>query len=175
MKKGLLFVLLASLVAFPSMVWAQESYGYNPGDWEFTLNGSGSADEDFDDTLFSVEGSLAKFLTPGWEVGLRQGIGFADREGSDNDWNGSTRLFTDYNFDLNRLKPFVGVNAGYLYGDGVNDTWIAGPEAGLKFFVSPDAFVYGSAEYNYLLDEGDDDDLFEDARTVYSVGLGIRF
>ena len=174
MKKIVLTILLTSFVAFPSVALSQERYGFNPGDWEFTLNGSGTSDEDFDNTIFSIEGSLAKFLTRGLEVGLRQGIGFVDRE--DNDWNASTRLFTDYNFDLNRLQPFVGLNLGYLYGDNVNDTWIAGPEAGLKFFVSQDTFLYGSLEYNILFEDADElDEVYDDGRMVYAVGMGIRF
>jgi hypothetical protein len=173
MKKGLLITLLV-LLAFPAMVMAQERYGFNPGDWEITLNGSGTSDEDFDDTQFAIEGSFAKFLTRGWQVGVRQGVGFVDR--GDDDWNGSTRLFTDYNFDLNRLQPFLGLNFGYLYGDGVNNSWIVGPEGGLKYFLLPDSFLFASMEYNITFDDASDiSEAYDDGRIVYGLGLGIRF
>ena len=46
--------------------------------------------------------------------------------------SGSTRVAVDYNFDMGRWVPYIGANLGYVYGD-VNDTWIAGPEGGVKF------------------------------------------
>jgi len=175
MKKGVWFVVLAILVC-PTLVLAQETYGFKPGDWEITLNGSGTSDEDFDDTLFNVEGSIGTFLTSALEVGIRQGIGFWDRSGNDNDWNGSTRLFGDFHFDLDRLQPFLGLSFGYLYGDGVNDAWIAGPEGGVKYFIVPSSFIFASLEYNFTFEDADDiSETFDDGRIVYGLGLGIRF
>ncbi len=173
--KRVFWVLVLAMSAVPSLVLAQETYGFKPGDWEITLNGTGTSDEDFDDTEFNVEGSLAKFLSKEWEIGIRQGIGFWDRTG-DNDWNGSTRVFTDFNFDLDRLQPFVGISFGYLYGDGVDDSWIAGPEGGIKFFVVPSSFIFASMEYNFTFDDADDfSDSYDDGRIVYGLGLGINF
>lgn len=79
--------------------------------------------------------------------------------------------------DLDRLQPFVGVGLGYLYGDElVDESFIAGPEAGLKFFVVPNAFLFAMAEYEFLFDDPDDaEDRFEDGRFVYALGIGVRW
>ncbi len=44
------------------------------GDWEFTLGGSGAADNEFDEGTFSVAGSFGYFATEAVEVGVKRGL-----------------------------------------------------------------------------------------------------
>ncbi len=70
---------------------------------------------------------------------------------------------------------FVGVSIGYLYGDNVNDTFIAGPEVGLRYFINDTTFVNMLVEYEFLFEDADEvDEQFDDGRYVYTVGLGVR-
>ena len=89
-------------------------------------------------------------------------------------WNATTRGALDYHFDLGRFWPFVGGNIGYIYGDDVADTWEAGIEGGLKFFVNSTTFVLGMLEYEWFLDN-DGNDGFSDGQWIYIVGLGFRW
>jgi len=148
--------------------------GFTQGDKELLLNGAGVSDNDFDNTLFSVEGSLGYFLTRNIEVGLRQSLSFSEIEDAGSAWNASTRGALDYHFDLGRWWPFIGANIGYIYGDDVAETWEAGLEGGLKFFVNNTTFVLGRVEYQWFL-EDDDDDGFDDGQWVYVVGIGFRW
>jgi hypothetical protein len=176
MKKifGTFIVVLVLLLAGTGL--AQNTWGFNQGDNEFTLLGSGTSDNDLDDTTLSAEVSLGHFLTDAFEIGLRQGISYADIEGGSDQWDASTRGFLDYHFDLDRFQPFVGANFGYLYGDNVNETFIAGPEAGLKFFLVESTFLYVLAEYNFTFDDADEaDDAFDDGRFVYALGMGFKW
>ena len=145
------------------------------GAWEFLLGGSGSSDQDFDANNISVDVTLGYYLTDTVEVGVRQNVSVAGNE-DDTSWNGATTGFIDYVFDFDAFRPFVGVSLGYLYGDDTNDTFIGGPEAGVKYYIKDDAFVFGRVNYDFLFDSGDEiDDNFEDGRFVYSIGLGINF
>ncbi len=68
------------------------------------------------------------------------------------------------------------MSLGYLYGDGVNETFYGGPEAGLRYYVKSDAFIFGRASYQFLFESGDEiDDQFDDGRFVYTLGVGFTF
>lgn len=171
MLRNAFWIALIALLA-PAAAMAQ----FHGGDWELTLSGSGGSDNDFDNNLIGADLSLGYFFTDNIEVALRQGIDIADVEDSDDDFGASTRVAGDFHFDLDRWQPFVGGNIGYLYGDFVNDTWIAGPEAGLKFFVNSTTFIFGMAEYQFFFEDSDEvDDAFDDGQWVYSLGIGFKW
>jgi hypothetical protein len=173
-----LYALIAAMVFMfaASTGMAQDDWGFQAGDYELTLQGSGSSDNDLDNTTLSTEGSIGYFFNQALELGLRQGVSYADIEGGDDKWAGSSRGFVDLHFDLDRFQPFVGANLGYLYGDDVNDTFIAGPEAGVKFFFVPSTFLYFLGEYNFTFDDADQaDEAFDDGRFVYALGMGFRW
>lgn len=169
-------VIYITILVIPCLAMAQEPYGFNPQDWEFTLQGSGSSDDELDNTTLSFEFSLGYFLSKNLELGLRQGIGYSDPETGNDTWNASTRGFADFHFDLQRWQPYLGVNFGYLYGDDVNESWIAGPEGGVKYFLKPNTFVQALIEYNATFDDADTaDEAFDEGRFVYALGMGITW
>jgi len=170
MKKLILLLIVTSMVfVVPAAV------AYEQGDYELTLSGGGSSDESFDGTVANVEAGLGYFMTPNFEVVGRQGISYADIPGGDK-WNASSRISLVYNFDLETVYPYLGVNMGYLYGDMVKDQFIAGPEGGVKFFVNDTTFILAGLEYQFLFENvRDADDNFDDGRFVYHLGIGFRF
>lgn len=171
MYRKILLVTLLALMVGPVAAMAQ----YQMGDRELTLSGSGSSDNSFDTTTFSTEVSFGYFYSDNLEGAIRQGVAVADQPG-DNSWNGSTRLAMDYHFDMQEFQPYLGVNIGYLYGDNVNETFLGGPEGGLKAFVNETTFVILSVEYQVLFEDADDaDDQFDDGRFVYGLGLGFKW
>lgn len=172
--KKALYLASAVLLMAPVSTFAQSGNPYQTGVREFTIVGSGSSDESFDNTSLNTSFSIGQFFTDNLQGAVRQDISFSD-VGSSN-WNGSTRLVADYHFGSGRLVPLIGITLGYLYGDNVEEQFIAGPEAGLKFFMNATTFVYGLIEYQFLFDDADDaDDNFDDGRWVYGIGLGMTF
>jgi hypothetical protein len=134
--------MLASIaaVSFSGLALAQNSVGPSEGEWEITASGSGTNNNDFDGHVIGVTGSAGKYVTDTVLVGVRQSINFADVENGDDQTNFATRAFADYVFDLGRWRPFVGVNFGGIYGENVNETFAAGPEAGVKYYADDNTF-----------------------------------
>jgi len=158
------------------------AYGPTKGDFEVLINGTGSNDTDFDSGAGAFEVSLGYYVIDEVIVGLRQGVGLAgastgdDLDDSDWDVTGLTDIFADYVFDLGRFRPFVGASIGYFYGEGVDDSFIAGPEAGLKFYVLEDTFIIARGAYQWTFEDSDDaDSNFDDGRWNYTLGVGFNF
>jgi outer membrane protein W len=149
------------------------------GTWELTLTGSGASNQDFDSGGFGVQASLGYFILDQLELQGRQVISYAD---TDNVAGGGTNVALssavaiDYHFDLDRFQPFVGVGVGYNYGKNVNDTGFIGPEAGLKYFVKDDTFIYGLVQYQFFFNSGNDlTDNFDDGSFLYAIGIGFTW
>ena len=107
---------------------------------------------------------------------MRQGVNFVDTDDDGSAVNGRTLGFADYHFDLGRLRPFLGVAAGALYGEGVKDSLAAGPEGGLKYYADENTFVFGQVEYQVLFDEVSDfDEAFDDGAFAYTLGIGFNY
>ncbi|MBK1727344.1 hypothetical protein CKO13_10010 [Halorhodospira neutriphila] len=176
---------LAIIASLPAVSLAQEGgmqgsgVGPTVGDREFSISGSGNSEQDFDSGSLSVTGDLGWYVTERWVLGIRQSVNYASIQGTsieDDFWNGSTRGFADYHFGRSAWRPFLGANLGLVYGDGVEDTGLAGLEAGLKYYVLPKTFISGLAEYQWFFESSDEaDDQFDDGAWVYSVGLGFNF
>lgn len=149
-------------------------YGPQEGEWELTLAGSGSNDKDFETGGFNLEVDASCYFSELLSAGVRQNVGFSDN--AESSWNGSTSVFGQFHFGDTPLRPFVGLSGGYLYGDDVQDTFFGGPEAGVRYYVKPETFLFGRASYQFLFDSGDEiDDQFDDGRFLYTVGVGFTF
>lgn len=145
------------------------------GERLFTLSGSGSSDKELDNNSVNLSFDLGQFMTEQTLVGLRQSVGVSDFEGGSS-WNGATRVFADYHFDMDAWQPFVGANFGGTYGDDTAETFFAGPEAGVKYFVKSKTFVTVQAEYQFFFDSADEAEAnFDDGAFVYSAGIGFLF
>lgn len=168
LRKGM---VVAALLMLPTF----STYGYfEEGDKEVTLSGQAANGEDFDAFVAGVAGSIGYFMTDNLELSIRQSLTYSDI--GDTQLNGSTRVALDFHFDLEQLQPFVGANFGYVYGDGVNDTFEAAPELGVKYFVNSTTFIFAMAEYQFFFDSGDEaDEAAEDGQFLYSLGIGFRF
>lgn len=147
------------------------------GDREFTLGGSGASNTDFDDSLGGATFSYGWYSTPTQMWVIRQSINYSNPSFGGQSWNGATRLGFDQHFAASGpVRPFVGVTLGGVYGDRVSDSFSAGIEAGLKYYVHSRTFIYAVAEYAWLFNDADDlDDTFEDGQINWSVGVGFNF
>lgn len=167
---------LCILALLPTIALAQEGAVFGPaaGDWEVTISGAGSNDQDFDSGSGALNASIGYFFTEELELALRQSMNiFAD---GDSGTAFSTRVAVDYHFDLDRLRPFVGASFGGAYGEDVNETFLAGLEGGVKWYALPKTFLFLMAEYQFFFDSSDEvDDSFDDGAWVYTAGIGFNF
>src|SRR5215213_3489769 len=150
LRKG---ILIAALCLLPATAQAQDVE--NP--WELTLGGGGQNSEDFDGFAARIDAGLGYYFNEAWEVSIRQSLTYNDFVGSS--MNGSTRVALDVHFplgDRSQWVPFVGAEIGYVYGDDINETFMAGPEAGLKYYVNSTTFIFAMAEYQFFFDSGDE-------------------
>ena len=173
LRKGMVLSVLAVLAA---VLAPRSAFAYfEETDKEITLSGTAANGPDFNGFVAGANGSLGYFLTDQLELSVRQTITYTDI-GVDSSLNGSTRIALDFHFDLEALQPFVGGNFGFVYGDAVNDTWEAAPEAGAKWFVNSTTFIFGMVEYQFFFDSGDTvGGAFDDGQFVYTLGIGFRF
>lgn len=156
----------------PSIVLAQAVLG----DREVTVSGQGASDNSFDYNTFSLTASYGKYINDRGQAGIRQSLSIADREGDSADLDGSTVAYYDHHFGNSDWRPFIGANLGYNYGDRTEETFSAGPEAGLKYYVLDKTFVQGMVQYQFLFESGSDvDDNYDDGVLYYSVGMGFNF
>ncbi|MDA3897508.1 MAG: hypothetical protein PF482_15335 [Desulfobacteraceae bacterium] len=172
--KKLMFTLI--VVSISILLVTPTAMAYQQGDYELTLGGNGSSDESLDGTVLNFEAGLGYFLTRNFEAIWRQGISYVDIAHGDDKWNASTRLSLDFNFGAGSLYPYLGANIGYLYGDTVEEQFIAGPEGGVKYFVNDTTFITAGIEYQFLFEDTDEvDDNYNDGRFVYLLGIGFKF
>lgn len=167
--KKTLYLTSAIMLLAPIAAFGDIENPFKQGARDFSIAGSGSSDESFDNTGFSTAINLGMFFMDGLEGNIRQDITYSDVSDED-DFSGSTRIGIDYHIGNWRWVPFVGATAGFLYGDNVEDQFVAGPEGGLKFMLNPTTYVFGQVEYQILFDDDDDD-----GRFVYGLGLGLTF
>jgi hypothetical protein len=82
----------------------------------------------------------------------------------------------DYHIDAGRLRPFVGISGGGIYGDVLVDSFAAGFEGGLKYFVQRKAFVFGLVEYHWLFNDASEvTSNVEEGAFSYTIGIGLNF
>jgi len=175
MKTRVFLMSLVVCCVFSVIVQGQEK-GFLEGDNIFNLTGTGASDDSLDNSSFGAELSFGHFYSDNLAGELRQGINLIDLPGDNDGWSASTRGALDLYFGKDVIWPFVGVNLGYVYGDSVSDTFVAGPEGGLKWFVNDTTYISALVEYQFFFDKGDKvGDVFEDGRFVYSIGLGFKF
>lgn len=172
LRKGLVLAAL-SLCLLPAL-----ANGQVRGPWELELSGSGANGNKFNGFTGALNFGIGYFFNDNLEVGLRQSLSYTD-VGVPRTLDGSTRVAVDFHFplgDQNQFLPFVGANLGYVYGDNIRDTWELAPEGGIKWFVGPDAFIYGQIEYQFFFRTGSGiNGGFKNGEFVYSLGIGFRF
>lgn len=175
-RKNLVLGALGMLLAIPAISNAAIERPF-----ELTLGAGASHGPDINGFNGNVNFSLGYYFTDSLELSVRQSLQYSDTAatGSGSAWDGSTRVAVDFHFpmgDKGQIQPFVGANIGYVYGETLNDTWEAAPEAGVKFYVTNSAFVFVQVEYQFFFDHGSDaSEAFSDGQFLYSAGVGFRF
>jgi hypothetical protein len=178
MKRSLLGLSLLVLSASTALAQQQSSdmppYTPDPGprkgDFEVFIGGSGTSNGEFNDNTIGVQGSLGYYVLEWLPVSLRQSYA-TNFGGQVNDRHAfATTVAGDFQAPLGRFQPFAGGFVGYEYGD--QSSGLAGPEAGIKYYVNESTFLQGLMQYGWLFDKTLD---WDNGRAVYTIGFGFNF
>jgi hypothetical protein len=132
-------------------------------------------DDDTESDLGGAELSLNHYLTPNVLLSLDQ-AGFYAFNSVNDGWGGRTAVGIDLQGNWGRMRPYIGLNVGGVYGRGVQDGFIAGPELGLKVDVAENTFLYGRVAYDYQFrNNWEDWDDFDRGLLMGGAGIGFRF
>lgn len=144
--------------------------GPRKGDWEGFIGGSGTSNGEFNDNQIGVFGSIGYYVLEFMPVSLRQSYltTFGSRVNDQHRF--ATTGAVDFQAPLGRFQPFLGGFAGYGYGD--QNSALAGPEGGIKFYVNESTFIQGLMQYGFLFDKTFD---WDNGRAVYTIGVGWNF
>ena len=179
MLRNAFWIPVVAVMLIPAAAAQAQEY-LDAGTWELTLTGSGASNEDADSGSAGLGASLGYYPIDNLELLFRQTVSYSDTDsaiGGGTSVNATSAVAVDWHFDLDRWRPFIGASVGYFYGDSdVDETFFGGPEAGLKYFVKDDTFLYGLASYQFFFDDVDDvDSAFDDGSWVYQVGIGFTW
>jgi len=153
-----------------------EQWGPSQGSHEITIGGSGASNKHLDDSFGGVSASYGMFFTDTLEGVVRQSINYSNPSQGGAAWNGSTRIAVDQHFSQGRVRPYAGVSFGGVYGDYVRDTWAAGLEAGVKYYVQPKTFLFAGADYSWFFQHAKSvEERFDDGQFSWGVGMGFNF
>jgi hypothetical protein len=178
--KPCLLAALLPAAALAQPVPAESSsdfYVPQQGSREIIVGGSGSSNKDFNNSVGGLALSYGSYLSQTLEVLLRQTVDYNNPPNAGAEWNGSTKIAIDQHFiSEGRVRPFLGVNAGRIYGESVRDTWAAGLEGGAKFYVQHRTFVAATIEYGWLFQHAKGvNDRFDDGQWNWSLAVGFNF
>jgi hypothetical protein len=175
MLRKLFWIPALALFVLPAASAHAQEY-LDQGTWELTLAGQGTSNQDVNAGSAGVQASVGYFVIDQLEVLGRQSVSYSDFNAGTS-VVASSAVALDYHFDVDRFQPFIGAAVGYLYGDSdVDETFFGGPEAGLKYFVKDDTFIYGIVQYQFFFDSFDDaDSALDDGSFVYGVGIGFTW
>jgi len=165
-------------LATPALAIGPE-YGPKQGDWELSGGGGTANDDEWVSSSVggNLTGNVGYFVTDGLEVLLRNSLIISGARGSDKTaFIGNSRLAVDYHLALGRFYPFIGANFGGVYGH-VEPAASGGPEAGVKYYAKPDAFLFVMSEYQWFVGgrKAKLGSAYDDGMFLTTVGIGIDF
>jgi hypothetical protein len=164
---------IASLMLMATIAQAQ----FSDAKWNFSLSGGGiTAMGGTKDTVFANEFGMTYnglFGLPNqFETGLRQGIAYSSADATGGVW-GRTAIPVDFNFTIYKnLKAFVGFENSVAYGDNMYAKWQISPEAGIKYQLKEDLYLFTRVNYDFVLNSnvGRNEDAIR-----YGVGISFSF
>jgi hypothetical protein len=127
-----------------------------------------------DSGSFNVDLQFGRYLTPGWEIGIRQALNYNFIDDGRDSWVATTTPFLVYNFHFNDyVIPFLGVAAGIAYND--NDiTGTLGPQAGVKIFLSDQTYLGLRYRYEWFFNKlNRADNNADQGNHVATIGIGF--
>jgi hypothetical protein len=132
--------------------------------------------EGSDDGSLNVDLSYGYYLTPGWQLGLRQALNYNFVDDRRDTWTATTAPFLNYNIHATDIiVPYLGGFLGLVWNDR-DVTGTIGPQAGVKFFVHDTAFLNLGYRYEFFFDRiRTIDDNSSRGNHVFNIGIGLTW
>jgi hypothetical protein len=172
MKKTILALALGGFLA---VLGGPPSYaGPVDGDSEILASGGFFHQQDSDTGNLNFDLSYGYYLTPGWEIGIRQALNYNFVDDGPDFWQAATTPFVHYNFRVTDIiVPYLGIFGGIIWNDD-DVTGTIGPAGGLKLFVHEQTFINLGYRYEWFFNS------FRGARNNKSDGnhvgnIGVGF
>lgn len=139
-------------------------YGHNFGERDDD-DGDGKSQNDLAGIEFSFNALPGSLVS----LNLKQAIlySFNGEEDGVNGRSGVSIGLTP--LDLGIVNPYLSANAGYIYGSGVQDGFVAGPELGFNIPVGESTVLNAKVAYDYQFRNADWD------KGIVWAGLGLGF
>lgn len=127
-----------------------------------------------DSGSFNVDLQYGRYLTPGWELGIRQALNYNFIDGGHDSWVATTTPFLVYNFHFNdRVIPFLGLAAGLAWNDR-DVTGTLGPNAGVKIFLTDQTYLGLRYRYEWFFNSlKRADNNADHGNHVATIGIGF--
>lgn len=123
----------------------------------------------------NLDATYGYSTTDAVQVGVRQSLNLIDSDSASTVWNAVTSPFLNYHFlggDV--LVPYIGGFLGGVWNDD-DITGTAGPQGGVKMYISPSSFVGLNYRYEWFFEEIGDANETQNANHVATVGLGYTW
>ena len=144
----------------PNLFTIGPIYGHNFGE----TNDGGEND--------LVGGELTYSVLPGFlgGVSLKQAVLYSFN-GDHDGVNGRSAISLDFAPDLGIVRPFLAANFGGVYGSGVQNGFVAGPEIGFNIALIEGVAMRAKAAYDYQFRQPE----FDEGILWAGLGFGIGF
>jgi hypothetical protein len=143
---------------------------------ELLVSGGFFHAEGSDSGNLNADLSYGFYLTPGWQVGLRQALNYNFIDDARDFWVATTSPFINYHFRLTPIVvPYLGAFMGLVWNDR-DTSGTVGPQAGIKFFVHERTFLNLGYRYEWFFDHIDTiDDNTSRGNHVFNIGVGFTW
>lgn len=122
-----------------------------------------------------MDASYGYFLSDPLQVGVRQSLVVNHNRDSRDLWNAVTAPFVNYHFNTDgSVVPYVGALVGAVWNDD-DVTGTAGPQAGIKAYLSPSTFIMTNYRYEWFFDDLSDANETQSSQHIVGIGLGYQW
>ena len=146
-----------------------------PGPFAFTIgpmygHNFGETDDGGENDLAGAQ--LTFSVLPGFlgGVSLKQGLLWSFN-GEDDGFTGRSVAAVGFAPDLGIVRPILAINGGGVYGEGVQDGFVVGPEIGLDVTLFQNVAMRAFAAYDYQFRNSD----WDDGILWGGLNFGVRF
>jgi hypothetical protein len=144
------------------------------GDNEVEVSGGAFHAQGSNTGSFNADFHYGYYLSPGWEVGLRQAVNYNFLHHQRDFWLATTTPFLIYNFRFSeKFIPYLGGDLGLVWNDR-KVTGTLGPNTGLKIFLSDQTYLNLGYRYEWFFSRiRDVENHANNGNHVANIGLGF--
>jgi hypothetical protein len=166
-----IMVLAAALLSTSSVI-AAPTEGAN----EIQVSAGLFHAEGSDSGNLNADLSYGIYLSPGWQVGIRQALNYNFIDDERDFWVASTTPFINYHFRVTDIIfPYLGAFIGLVWNDR-DVTGAIGPQVGVKFFVHERTFLNLGYRYEFFFNKLEAiDDNSDRGNHVFNLGIGLTW